>query len=152
MNKLLLLLLILLMAGKNTPVNPEYLGKYKYYDPDKKQLTIWILSQNPKNAGAIDFRRPADTKALFTVEMIDKMHFKTKHDFTDRVNENLEIKRSCTGSFSGGQMVLLLEYESISYGVTKNLMRHNGGEHIFDKMGANDPMLNATDTTANPNK
>lgn len=152
MNKFLLLLLIPLMSGKNTPVNPDYLGKYKYYDPDKKQLTIWILSQNPKDADKIDFRRPTDTKPLFTVGMTDGSHFKTKHGFTDHINENLEIKRSCTGSFSGGQMTLLLEYESISYGLRKNLTHHSAGEHVFDKMGANEPMLNATDTAAGPNK
>jgi hypothetical protein len=152
MKKLLLLLLIPLMAGKNTSVNPEYLGKYKYYDPDKKQLTVWILNQNPKDAGKIDFRRPTDTKPLFTVEMTDATHFKTKHEFTDHINENLEIKRTCTGSFSGGEMTLLLEYESVSYGLSKNLTHHSAGEHVYEKMRANEPMLNASDTAAAPDK
>jgi hypothetical protein len=147
MQKLLLLLLLPLIAGRSVSVNPDYLGKYKYYDPDKKQTTVWILSQNPKDADRIDFRRPTDVNPLFTVQMTDQINFKTKHDFTDHVNENLEIKRSCTGSFSLGQMTLLLQYESISYGLTKNLMRHSSGEHVFEKMRDNEPLISVPDTT-----
>jgi hypothetical protein len=151
MKKLLLLLLIPLMAGRSISFNPDYLGKYKYYDADKKQTTIWILSQNPKDADKIDFRRPTDINPLFTVQMVDGTRFKTRHDFTDHINENLEIRRTCTGSFADGQMTLLLRYESVSYGVTKNITRRSGGEHIFTKMKEGS-VLATPDTTTVPGK
>jgi hypothetical protein len=133
MKKLSLLFLIPLIAFKTIPVNPAYPGTYKFYDEEKKQATIWIVSQNPKSVGKIDFRRPTDVEPLFTAQMTDATHFKTKHDFTEHLG-NTDVNRSCSGYFADGEMTLLIGYETITFGIRKNLVRKLVNEHRFKKM------------------
>jgi hypothetical protein len=131
---LLILLIIPLLAGKSVSVNPAYLGKYKYYDQQRMQMTIWIVSLNPKHPDRADFRRTTDTVPLFTVQMQDATHFKTRHDFTEHIAINTDVRRSCGGTFGNGEMNLVLGYETITFGVRKNLVNKVVSEHLFKKV------------------
>ena len=148
MKRLFFLLLIPLLAGKSVPVNPAYMGKYQFIDQDKKQATIWIVSQNPKSPDKIDFRRTTDREPLFTAEMEDATHFKTKHEFTEHVSTGIDVRRTCAGTFADGAMTLLIQYVSTTYGVSKNLSHKSESEHIYKKVSekASQP-VQATDSS-----